>query len=226
MRHSSRASLATTYADDGDIWPYASLVMVACDVDLAPLVFISKLAVHTSNLGRDRRASLLFDATLGLAEPLTGPRATVIGRFTPFANERGIDRYIRYQPSAVGYREFNDFGLWRLTPERVHLVAGFGRISWIEPTVLLPDPAAAATLAAAESAVVGYLNDAQKRAVDRCGERLRGGKAGGWSVIGVDCDGADLRSDDLITRVEFGTSVSDGNAAINEFMRLSNGDCV
>ena len=43
-------------------------------------LLVSQLADHTKNLQADGRVSLLFDATAGLAEPLTGPRVTVHDR--------------------------------------------------------------------------------------------------------------------------------------------------
>src|SRR5262245_57990317 len=57
--------------------PYTSLVLVAVDHDGSPILLISTLADHTKNLLADPRASLLFDGTLGLDEPLTGARVTL-----------------------------------------------------------------------------------------------------------------------------------------------------
>ena len=61
MRRSDRAVLSTAMPDGG--WPYGSLVMAACDQAARPLLLISDLAEHTTNLGHDNRASLLFDGT-------------------------------------------------------------------------------------------------------------------------------------------------------------------
>lgn len=126
MRASVRATLATALADPGGPFPYASLVLVALDLDAAPLLLISDLAEHTKNLKRDPRASLLFDGTAGLADPLTGARVTVVGRAAPVADERLFTRYVARHPSAASYRDFHDFHIHRLEIERAHLVAGFG----------------------------------------------------------------------------------------------------
>ena len=123
-----RATLAT--AMDG--WPYASLALVATAPDGAPLLFISNLAQHTINLKRDSRLSLLFDGTAGLAEPLTGPRVTVLGRAEAVRDESLLTCYVARHASARMYAGFPDFNLYRVTVERAHLVAGFGRIDWIE----------------------------------------------------------------------------------------------
>ena len=71
IRTCDRAVLATALAG-GTAWPYASLVLTACDHGAAPLLLLSDLADHTRNLKQDGRASLLFDGTAGLADPLAG----------------------------------------------------------------------------------------------------------------------------------------------------------
>ena len=78
IRSQDRASLATTLAGDGT--PYASLVLYATAADATPVLLLSNLAEHTKNLKADPRASLLVDGTAGLADPLTGARATLVGR--------------------------------------------------------------------------------------------------------------------------------------------------
>lgn len=133
IRAADRAVLAT--ALDG--WPYASLVLPAIDADGAPLLLLSDLAEHAKNLKADPRCSLLFDATHGLADPLTGLRATVMGEARPVDDKALVERYVARHPSARVYAGFGDFRLYRMTVTRAHVVAGFGRIRWIEAAALL-----------------------------------------------------------------------------------------
>jgi putative heme iron utilization protein len=117
--------------------PYVSLVLVAFDVGGAPLLLLSRLAQHTQNLLADPRVSLLFDGTAGLEEPLTGPRLTVLGSAAPCPDPEALQRYLARHPSAAAYVGFSDFQLYRVDIERGHVVAGFGKIAWIEAAALL-----------------------------------------------------------------------------------------
>lgn len=130
---SNRAVLATL--DNGGA-PYVSLVLVAPDERNTPLLLLSDLAEHTKNIRRDPRASLLFDGTAGLAEPLAGPRLTVMGRIEPAPEPAALARYVARHPGAEAWAAMGDFRLYRLQPTRAHLVAGFGRIAWIEAAAL------------------------------------------------------------------------------------------
>ena len=131
LRRADRAALATALADGG---PYASLVLTALDLDASPLLLLSDLAEHSRNIARDPRVSLLFDGTAGLADPLTGARASLVGRAAVSREPALMARYIARHPSAEGYAAFADFKLYRVEIDRAHLVAGFGKIHWVEGT--------------------------------------------------------------------------------------------
>ena len=133
MRRQTSAALGTIM--DGA--PYVSLVLTAFDADSAPLLLLSDLAQHSRNILADNRVSLLFDGTQGLAEPLTGPRLTVLGTAVRHDDPSALERYVARHPSAARYAGFSDFHLYRVRIDRGHFVAGFGRIEWIEATALL-----------------------------------------------------------------------------------------
>lgn len=141
IRTADRAALATTAIKGkggvGGPWPFASLVLTTCDEQGCPLLLISDLADHTRNIRADARMSLLYDGTGGLDDPLTGPRVTLQGEAEQVEKSGLLDIYLDRHPSAKIYAEFTDFHLFRIRPLRAHLVAGFGRIHWVEANDLL-----------------------------------------------------------------------------------------
>jgi putative heme iron utilization protein len=110
------------------VFPFVSLVLPARDLEGRALLLLSDLSDHARNLKRDPQASLLFDGTADLAEPLTGPRLTLIGRVALADDSENRARYLAAQPSAQAYIEFGDFHLYRFEAAEGLLVAGFGRI--------------------------------------------------------------------------------------------------
>jgi len=210
MRRLDRATLATSLGIAPDAWPYASLVLVACDLDASPLLLLSDLAEHTKNLQRDPRASLLFDGTAGLDDPLTGARATILGELTAAPEPSNLDRFVRRHPSAATYAGFKDFRLYRMRVARAHLVAGFGRIHWIDAasTVLFPADAFG-WLRAAEPDILQHMNGDHAATIDRYAQRLLGLEDEGWQLTGVDPEGADLRRHGTVARLEFPRPVTD-----------------
>jgi putative heme iron utilization protein len=221
MRGIDRASLATSLGESGGAWPYASLVLVAADYDASPLLLISTLAEHTKNLAHDPRASLLFDGTQGLDDPLTGARVTVLGELRVDADPVRLRRFVARHPSAALYAGFRDFALYRMAVARAHLVAGFGRIHWVEAPALLANHSDAAWLSAAEPGILEHMNRDHAATIDLYAERLLGLSGSGWQLTGVDRDGADLRRAGAVARLDFPSPVADLDAVRHSFVALA-----
>src|SRR5215211_423416 len=152
IRPRDHAALATSLGG----WPYVSLVAVACDVDASPLLLLSDLATHTKNLAAEPLVSLLFEATAGHADPLAGPRLTLLGRARRVDDSRCAARFAARHPTSAVYAGFADFHLYRVAIDRGHLVAGFGRIAWVEGENLRF--AGDASALAAEPEIVAHMN--------------------------------------------------------------------
>ncbi len=200
IRTARWASLATLRGAERT--PYASLVSVATDLDGAPLILISRLAVHTRNLEATPEASLLF-AEVGAGDPLIHPRVSVSGRFAPTRDERASRRFLARHEDARMYAGFTDFSFWRLEIGSAHLVAGFGRIVDLTPADLLVDPAGTEGLAAAEQEAVAHVNADHPDTVGLYATRLLGLPAGAWRMTGIDPEGCDLALGDMTARLLF-----------------------
>ncbi|HEV8677759.1 MAG TPA: DUF2470 domain-containing protein [Stellaceae bacterium] len=188
IRGADRAALASSIAGR----PYVSLVASACDSDGSPLLLLSDLAQHTGNLRADPRVSLLFDDSAGRADPLAAPRLTLLGRADQIDDPRLAARFAARHPASAAYAGFADFHLYRIDIERGHLVAGFGRIAWIEAADL-SFAADASALAAAEAEIVAHMNADHPEAIALYAGRLLGLPGDGWRMTGIDPEGLDLR---------------------------------
>lgn len=134
-----RAGAAAFGTLTGDGSPFVSLISVASDGDGSPLILVSELALHSANLRRDRRASLLVlqEAPAG-EDRLAAARLSLVGAASDAANQEAARRrFLARHPEARSYASFADFRLLRFEIASAHLVAGFGRIRDIAPAALL-----------------------------------------------------------------------------------------
>ncbi|MDF1719616.1 MAG: DUF2470 domain-containing protein [Minwuia sp.] len=217
IRRLPTATLSTRTADGG--WPYGSLVLVATDTDGSPILLISTLAQHTRNLMADARASLLFDGTVGLDKRLTGARITVLGEARACDEPSVRARFLARHGSAAGYADFGDFSFWRLTSQRAHLVAGFGRITWVEQDELLPDFGDISELGSAEADVIAHMNADHSDAVALYANILCRRPGVGWRLTGIDPEGADMARPGDHCRITFDKHVATAEAARVELVR-------
>jgi heme iron utilization protein len=221
VQAADRATLATALPGTDGSWPYASLVLVAADYDASPLLLISTLAEHTKNLKQDPRASLLFDGTQGLDDPLTGARATVLGELQPDGDPARLRRFVSRHPSASLYAGFKDFSLFRMQVTRAHLVAGFGRIHWIDSGALLGPAADVSWLREHEPSILEHMNSDHAATIDLYAHNLLHRSGSGWRLTGVDRDGADLRRDGAVARLDFPAPANGLDAVRQSFVALA-----
>ena len=203
LRRSRQGALATLMTGNGD--PYCSLVNVASHVDGAPILLISRLAVHTKNILADNRVSLMLDERTA-GDPLEGARIMVSGRAQePDADELGIvrRRYLSVHPSAQTFVEFTDFFFVVIRPSATHLVAGFGRIIDLKPEQFLTPIIDAGALIEAEQGAIDHMNADHRDALKLYATRLLGTVDADWFCTGCDPDGIDLQAERMTLRLDF-----------------------
>ncbi len=220
IRRARAAMLSTTHKSRGG-WPYGSLVTVAFDCDMSPLMLFSKLSDHTRNLNSDPRGALLFEETSRLKNPQTGPRVTVLGFLERTKNKRHHRRFLALHPEAALYAGFGDFGFFRMRIESAHYVGGFAKAIWLKGADIRPNAKAAAAIAKAEPDILEHMNTDHADAVNHYANALLGRSGKGWNMTGIDPDGFDLRRGGRTARLEFEKPVLDRMGVREELVRLA-----
>jgi heme iron utilization protein len=202
-------------------------VTVAIDGAGRPILLISELAEHTGNLRTKPEASILLTEPLGAHdEPLALGRVTLIGRCEKVpAGEVAAARetFLATQPSASYYVDFKDFAFYRLEPEALRYVGGFGRMSWVTPAdyaAAEPDP-----LRSAASGIIAHMNTDHAEACTLYAKALAGKtEATSATMTAVDTYGFDLAvrapSGPLAARVAFDEPVTTADGARRAMIAL------
>jgi heme oxygenase (biliverdin-IX-beta and delta-forming) len=200
LREGRTGALGTLMQGSGD--PYCSLVNAATAADGAPLLLLSRLALHTKNILADARVSLMLDERKE-GDPLEGARVMLMGAAEPTEDEADKRRYLVRHPSAEMFAGFGDFAFYRIAPKGAHLVAGFGRIVDLKPQDILVDVSGAEALVAAEAEICAHMNDDHPDAVRLYATRLLGAADGDWRCVGCDPEGLELQLDRTALRLPF-----------------------
>lgn len=215
--HEARFGSLATLNEQGA--PYASLVAVSADEEGRPTLLISQLALHTRNIARDGRVSLLVSA-FGAADPMDSPRASLMGRVAVAQEPAVRARYLARHPGAALYADFKDFALCRMDVESAHLVEGFGRIVDVPGAQLLTDWSGAEELRAAQEGVLAHMNADHKDAVGLYATALAKAPAGDWRMIAVDPEGFEIASADHVCRIGFSQRIQNAGAIRKELVAL------
>ena len=200
LREARSGALASLIPPTGD--PYCSLVNVATFADGAPLLLLSKLALHTKNILQDNRVSLMLDERKA-GDPLEGARVMLMGQISPTSEPNARKAYLRRHPEAEQFAGFADFAIYRLAIEKAHLVAGFGRIVDIPGRDILTDLSDAGALGKAEAEAIAHMNADHQEALRLYAKKLLGAADGDWHCVGVDPEGVELQCGRAALRLAF-----------------------
>jgi putative heme iron utilization protein len=200
LREGRSGALATLMPGSGD--PYCSLVNIATAADGAPVLLISRLAVHTKNILADPRVSLMIDERKE-GDPLQGARVMLMGTASATDDPDVRRRYLVRQPEAEMFAGFADFAFYRIALKGAHLVAGFGRIVDLKPQDILTDISDASELVAAEPGILAHMNEDHAEACRLYATRLLGAADGAWRCVGCDPEGLELQNERIALRLPF-----------------------
>jgi len=216
MLRAHRYGALSTLSKKFDGHPFGSITPYLVDHDGSLLILISGLAEHTKNILGDSRVSLITHDQYNPHIQTQG-RVTLVGNatFDPDRERCGI-RYLSYFPEAQTYFDMPDFNFFRIVPFSIRYIGGFGDIHWVKAdNYRLPSY----PLISKESALLDEFDAAQRSALARS---VGVADAKEVTLIGVDCDGFDLRADDRVYRSDFAEVVLDVSQARAAIQALAN----
>lgn len=197
-------------------YPYASSLPFCTDQRGRVIVLISHLAEHTQNADRDPKAGFLVSPlTRDLQEQA---RASMIGDIAPVEDSAISIRYLRYFPEAEQYLQIGGFRYFRVEPRSLRYIAGFGSIHTVTAESYL---APAYPIAEAEGDVIGHMNAEHAHNLRDYCRHVHGKTPTTAEMIGIDCDGFDVRADGEVLRIDFDREVKDAGEARTELVKLA-----
>jgi putative heme iron utilization protein len=193
-------------------YPYGSLTPYALSARGTPIVLISTLAAHTRNLIADGRACLFVGEHPGgdePANPQAAGRVSLLGRAArvPATGEADARaRYLSRIPDAESYFQTHDFQLWELAVEEARLIAGFGKIGWVDGATIMRDPLQDPLRADADG-ICAHMNNDHADALRTFCQARRTDPANA-RMVGVDTLGFDIETPAARLRFDFPRALS------------------
>jgi putative heme iron utilization protein len=190
-------------------YPFGSVTPYMLDQHGRPIVLISALAEHTKNIEHDPRVSLLANEQADDVQAST--RLTLVGDAARLEDQNSPKfRYLRYFPNAAQHLELADFSFYRIEPRHIRFIGGFGAIHWVTPQDYLAPPN---RLEEQEAGIVAHMNnDHAANLRDYC-RYHHGLEVSDAAMLGIDCDGFDVRATGRTLRFEFNEPVVDAMGA-------------
>jgi len=210
MLRAHRYGALSTHSKKFDGYPFGSITPYLTDHDGSLVILISGLAEHTKNILHNPRVSLITHDQHD-AQIQTQGRITLLGDATPIDNRDEIGtRFLRYFPEAESYFQMHDFTFYRIRPIAIRYIGGFGKIHWVDSKqYVIPSY----PLIVQESDVIEHMNADHLDTMRQYCLYQHQREVFDVAMLGIDCDGFDMRADGDILRIDFTESIYDAQQA-------------
>ena len=205
----ARSGVLSSHSTKFPGYPYGSALPHITDHAGRPVILISHLAEHTHNVEADARVSFLVaDAGPDLQ---ASSRAALLGSARLIEDDERIrTRYLRFFPEQARYLDIGGFHFWAIEPFQIRFIEGFGSLHWITGERYL---AASGEVPDAETEILEHMNEDHAEALLAYCKHVYGLEPQRIEMIGIDCDGFDVRADDRLLRFAFEHPIADATQA-------------
>ena len=197
-------------------YPYTAALPFCTDQQGRVIVFISHLSEHTKAIEQDRHVS--FTASPMVPQLRPEARATVLGEISANDDPAIADRYLRFFPDNRSFLDIGGFRFHTIEPHQVRLIAGFGSAHWIKGESML---AAQLPIADAEQDILEHMTSDHHDSLIAYCRHVHGIEATSAQMVGIDCDGFDVRADDTLLRFDFESGITNAGDARTALVALA-----
>ena len=123
-----------------------------------------------------------------------------------------------YFPEAQYYFDTHDFSFYRIMLQSLRYIDGFGKIHWIEADSYLVPPY---PLIQQENDVISHMNTDHRGTMRHYCQHFHNIEVLHVEMLGIDCDGFDVRTEEKILRFDFSEKVLDAQQARHALTAMS-----
>ncbi len=221
-------------------FPYSTFTLTAFDYDLSPILLLSNLSEHTTNIRENKNVSLMiceenklyeyfpkFDnkiAKINYEDPMSRPRVTIIGDIKQSNDGNLKQRFLMRHPASALYANFSDMNFFKINIKSAHLIGGFAQVKWFSKKDLCCKNFL--NFKNSEKNIIDHMNQSHQQSVNLYANKLiinnlkKKNKRGNWKIVGIDPDGFDIRKKNLLNRYCFKKEVNDAKKFRGIFVNL------
>lgn len=221
LTHEGDGALSTI-SIDVEGYPFGSVTPYCLDSEFRPNILISTIAQHTRNIMANPKVSLLISENDEKTNKQAKARLTYIGDAEKVEDDTAIkQRYLSYFPAAKDYFATHGFSFYRIRPQRLRFIGGFGKIYWIEKDSLTLTNLFTAD---EENKIVSHMNEDHggnlrdyaryyMKHEFKDGDLIR--------MCGLDQFGVDLAVNESKQRIEFPNVITEASEARGVFVTMA-----
>ncbi len=223
MRNWDTGVLSTQFTKSESDYPLGSVCPFVLTEEGDVIILISDIAIHTKNIKANPKVGFtVFDMTSSHKQ--ASSRVMLIGDASVVKegddNYKSVsEKYFTFFPMARNYFKAHGFDFWRIRPNHIHFIQGFGKIYTYEASEGWKTEAP--EWHGEEQGAIDHMNEDHADTLISFGEKLLDKTAKEVSLISVDREGFHMKIDDNIHYLNFLADAGDAKGLHREFVKLA-----
>ena len=143
LMRSNNVAVLSTLSKKYNNFPFGSLITYITGQDRSIYIYASDIAEHTKNIHKNSKSCLTIFKIRENEDKQNSSRLSIMGDFKKIRNEKDIenckDRFFKFLPDSKTYSSMHDFNFYKMKPDKMRWIGGFGEIAWLKDKFWMSD---------------------------------------------------------------------------------------
>ena len=219
LMRSNNVAVLSTFSKKYDDFPFGSFTTYITGQDRSIYIYASNIAEHTKNILKNSKSCITIFKIKENQDKQNSSRLSIMGDFKKIKKEENIkncaDRFFKFLPDSESYSSVHDFNFYKMKPNKIRWIGGFGEISWLNDKFWISDNP---DWSKDEDSIVSHVNNDHKDVIIATLKGLYNIYDKNVEVLSLSIDGYYLKTNNEIFYIPFDYPCENSKQVRDEFI--------
>ena len=136
LMRANNVAVLSTLSKKYNNFPFGSFITYVTGQDRSIYIYASDIAEHTKNIIKNSKSCLTIFKLKVNQDKQNSSRLSIMGDFKKIQNQDDIEsckiRFFKFLPESKTYSNMHDFNFYKMKPNKIRWIGGFGEIAWLK----------------------------------------------------------------------------------------------
>ena len=219
LMRANNVAVLSTLSKKYNNFPFGSFITYVTGQDRSIYIYASDIAEHTKNIIKNSKSCLTIFKLKVNQDKQNSSRLSIMGDFKKIRNEKDIenckDRFFKFLPDSKTYSSMHDFNFYKMKPDKMRWIGGFGEIAWLKDKFWMSDNP---DWSNEEISIVSHVNNDHKDVIIATLKGVHNIYDKNVEVLSLSIDGYYLKTNNEILYIPFDYPCNNTKQVRDEFI--------
>ena len=219
LMRANTVAVLSTLSKKYNNFPFGSFITYVTGQDRSIYIYASDIAEHTKNIIKNSKSCLTIFKLKVNQDKQNSSRLSIMGDFKKIQNQEDIEnckiRFFKFLPESKTYSNMHDFNFYKMKPNKIRWIGGFGEISWLKDKFWTSDNP---DWSEDEDSIVSHVNNDHKDVIIATLKGVHDIYDKNVEVLSLSIDGYFLKTKNKILFIPFDNTCISSKQVRDEFI--------